>query len=142
MSSAQLKFAGLEDLKRELRNLPEALRAEALTYVHEATDGSAAELKVAYPERTYGRSDRRGSLKHGVRVEYPSSLVAVGKVKTAPHAHLYEFGTQLRHTARGANRGAEPPHPTAIPIYTRHRRQMYEQLLAMLGRQGFQVRGG
>lgn len=136
--SARVVFEGLEELKRALAGMSDEMRQEAMGYVREATDGAAADLASAYD----AAHQVTGRMRRGVRTEYPSSTVAIGVVKnTAKDAHLYEFGTQVRRTATGANRGAAPPHPTAIPIYRRRRQRMNQQLVDMVRRRGFEVNG-
>jgi hypothetical protein len=57
-------------------------------------------------------------------------------------AAIYEYGTQVRHTALGYNRGAMPPKPTLIPIAITNRRSvMYPQLIALIERTGATVTG-
>ena len=135
--SVTLRLTGLEELKAALLKLPAEFHAEGFGYVKTATDGSAADLRAAY-----SAVQKSGKLARGVTTEYPSTTVAVGRVRSrAKHSHLYEYGTQVRRTAQGWNRGAGPAHPTAIPIFRRRRDTLRGQLIAMVRRAGLTVTG-
>jgi hypothetical protein len=62
-------------------------------------------------------------------------------VNRSPHAWMFENGTQARHTAIGANRGAMPPGHVFIRIAIIKRKQMYAQLRGLLERHGLKVTG-
>jgi len=133
----ELRMDGLDELRRQLRTLPAELREEAQDIVRDAADTSAAAIKEKYPRRT-------GNLKNGVKVKRlggSGAIAGAQVINTAPHAALFESGTQARHNQLGANRGAMPPGRVFIPIVVRNRRRMYQRLMAMLQRQGFQVSG-
>lgn len=135
--SAQVKWTGLKELITELTNAPKDVRAEGYQIMREEVEGAAAEIRNAYPQGP------TGNMKRGVKVNFPSSTILVGEVKsTDPASHLWEFGTQARRNAAGAFRGSVRPHPTTVPIARRRRRQMFERLKAMLTRMGYQVSGG
>lgn len=138
MSHNRLTFEGLSELREALRNLPDDLRGEARHIVEAAANGAAAQIQGAYAVDD-------GDLRDGVYVR-PSEVGTFGAgaivVSKAPHAHLYEFGSQVRRTKAGANRGAMPPKPTFVPIVIRKRRQMQEQLIDLLVRHGLVVSGG
>ncbi len=123
MSNNRFVFDGLEEFRAQLRALPAELAAEA-------------EIDAAYPERA-------GALRKGLTVKHETSAFGATAIvrNTAPHAEEFENGTQARHTALGANRGAMPPGHVFVPIITRHRRAMYQALGAMLTRVGFVVSG-
>lgn len=141
-TSAKVELIGFDEFLRFLAGLPEEVQAEARAIVREETLGAAQEIEQAYPERTYGSPKNRGTLKRRVKVEFPSSQVAVGIVRSqAPHADLYEFGTAQRRTKTGANRGSGSPHPVTVPIARRRREQMAARLREMVARKGFEVSG-
>jgi hypothetical protein len=133
----RLFFEGLAELRAELRRLPGDLAAEATTIIFARAERAKADIVAAYPERS-------GDLKNHVSV----SKANAGKYgagvfikNTAKHAWLFENGSQARHTAIGANRGAMPPGHVFVPIVMRQRRAMYADLKALLARKGLQVRG-
>lgn len=118
-----------------LTDAPAAIRAEGMAIVRETTESAAAEMAHTYPVRT-------GTLRSRVRTSYPSSTVLLGIAHSeAPHAGLYEFGTKVRKTATGANRGAMPAASPRVvaPIAQRHRAQMLARLLAMMRGFGFVI---
>lgn len=125
----------------ELRKLPADLKGEASGYVTGAANGAAAQVKANY---TRGKT---GNLIAGVVVEHsdPGPFAAGAVVKSkAKHAWMYENGTQLRHNAKGANRGvmpAAPPGRAFIPVMIKARRKMYDQLKGVLERHGLRVSG-
>jgi hypothetical protein len=133
----RVTFDGLAEFKAELRNLPAHLRDEADGIVLSAVNTASREVVDKYPTVT-------GNLKDGVKVikaEAGAFGVVYALKSMANHAHLYEYGTQARQTALGYNRGPMPAKPTVVPVAIRHRRQMYDELMAMLRREGFQVTG-
>lgn len=137
MSNNRMVLTGFTELKAALRALPQELAGEAKDIVNAAATGAGADLSSAYPEVS-------GNLRKGVKVEHVSgaALGVIARVKnTARHSHLYEFGSQVRRTSSGANRGAMPPRPTFLPIVIRRRRAMYEALLALVRRAGLTVNG-
>ena len=135
--SASITFDGLDELREALRRLPEELAAEASGIVLEAARDASSDIEGAYPERT-------GNLKHGLFIfESAASKFGAGAVlkNRAQHAYMFEYGTQARHNAIGANRGSMPPGNVFIPRVLKHRRRMYERLKAMLVRHGATVSG-
>lgn len=136
------KTLGLDEFLRELRDLPADLTAEADTIVTESAGNVAALARAAYPAPT---ADSRGvTLRDGVRVEAVDAgpLGAASRVRnTAPHARMYEYGTAVRRTSQGWNRGAAPAHHVLVPIAVRERRAMYRALADLLERRGAIVAG-
>lgn len=139
MSNNRFTWSGLDDLRAALRALPAELHGEAAHIVEAAGNAAAFEVKAAY-----GRHRRTGNLQDHVKVErLPTGPFGVAVVvkSTARHAHLFERGTQARHTAIGANRGTMPPGNVFIPAVIKHRRRMYDELAALLRRVGLLVLG-
>jgi Bacteriophage HK97-gp10, putative tail-component len=136
MSANRLIFEGLDELRAALRNLPTHLAAEASRPVQGAANAAAASIKAGYPVRT-------GKLRDHLIVETIDAPFQAGALvkNTARHAAIFEYGTQARHTAIGANRGSMPPGHVFIPAIVRARRRMYEDLKGLLERNGLQVSG-
>lgn len=135
--SARVTWTGLDELRADLRNLPVELTEEASGIVIDSAMSAAQDIRTAYPKRT-------GNLANHVKAEAtaPSRFGVRAVVKsTARHAHLFEYGTQARHTELGVDRGSMPPGNVFIPRMVKHRRAMYERLKAMLERHGLTVRG-
>ena len=136
MSQNRFILDGLDDLRAQLRSLPQELANDASAIVLEEAGDAKSELVAAYE-----RVRVTGALAEGVVLQQtPGRFKAGARVlSAAPHAALYEYGTQARHTAIGANRGAMPAKPTAVPIFQRRRRQMYARLKAMLTTHGLKA---
>ena len=126
----------MTEFRQQLRNLPRELAGEASGIVTGAAEGAKDEVVNAYPDGT-------GNLRRGVKVTKETSVFGTSAVvrSNARHSHLYEYGSQVRHNANGANRGAMPTRPTFIPIVMRRRKAMYDALKNLLVRAGFQVSG-
>lgn len=141
MSNNRLELQGLAELRAALRNLPKELTGESSHIVEGAANGAAATVKGNY------KRGKTGNLIDGVVVEHGSfgQFAAGAIVKSkAKHAWLYENGSQVRHTAKGANRGVMPPAGPGrafIPVMIKARRQMYGKLADVLKRHGLQVTG-
>jgi Bacteriophage HK97-gp10, putative tail-component len=126
----------LDELKAMLRELPEEFAAEGARIVTAVAYEAKQEIYDAYPVVS-------GNLRDGLAVEQ-TSLGALGfqaaVVNNAPHAWMYEHGTQVRYTRTGAFRGQMPPGHVFIPIMERRRRRMYEEeFTELLERAGFTV---
>lgn len=139
--SASVRFTGLEEFKAALSRLPQELSGEGQAIVYGAADEAAAEIIAKYPART-------GNLRKGVKVTRSASAFATTAVvkNTAPHAFIFENGTEARHyfTDPGGVRkevGKMPPGHVFVPIVIRKRREMYEQLKALLVKAGLSVSG-
>jgi hypothetical protein len=133
----QVVWSGLKEYRELLRNLPETLAIEAGHYAEAAANGFAVEVRQAYPRRT-------GNLRKGVKISrLNKGKYATGMVvkNTAPHAVLFENGTQARHTALGANRGSMPPGHVFVPRAIRTRRRLYDDVKGLLQRKGAIVTG-
>jgi len=134
---ARLEWDGLAEFLLELRNLPDNLKGGVGPIVVGHAHKAEQEIRSAYPERT-------GNLKNGLAVETIASErfgAAARVVNRAPHAGIFESGTQARHTDLGANRGSMPPGHIFVPIVIRERRAMYEELKDYLRAFGFTVTG-
>jgi hypothetical protein len=130
---AKLQWSGLNDFLREFGAIPEQLREEGMQIIREETEGAAQEIAQQYPRVT-------GNLQRRVKVEFPSSTILVGIVRSgSPHSHLYEFGTKQRRTDAGANRGVMPAKAVTVPIARRRRARMARRMVELLRRKGFQV---
>lgn len=149
--SVQFKIDGLAELRKALLDLPEHLQANAEAIVREAADDAASAVKARYEQHrtstatyTPGRGVRlaRRHLADSVSVSFrgAKSGAAVARVVVdAPHAHLFEFGTQNRQWEGGKSTGAAPARPTLVPVAIRQRREMTNELIAVVERAGLKV---
>jgi hypothetical protein len=137
--SATVTWLGLDELRAALLHLPAELTQLATAIVESAADGAADEIRAAYPEGD------TGNLKKGVRVrtEQGRGGSTVRRVvrSTAAHASIFETGTQTRQTKLGYNRGFMPGANIFVPVVMRRRRDMQEDLIAVVEQAGIDVRG-
>jgi HK97 gp10 family phage protein len=134
--SARVLLEGLDELRDELQRLPADLNREARDQVIATAQATAAELRAAYPEKT-------GNLRRGVKVtieETPTSTIAK-VISSAPHAHLWEFGTENRKTQKLWKRGRMPAKfdQGLVGIAIRRRLRMERLLVAIVEHHHFQV---
>jgi hypothetical protein len=132
-------WSGLDELKVALALMPAALTDEAIPIITDTADRALADMQSEYPEGELTQMLTQapiaaGPFFGGVRVRNGSGF-----------AWMWDHGTQERHWARGKGTGAEwgkthPPH-TFARVMAQQRRQMYEQLKAMLERAGLVVSG-
>jgi len=122
-----VQWTGLDAFLDELRDVGSALTAEASAILSANAEAAKTAIAAAYPVQT-------GKLQQGLVVRRTrGSLVAgVLLVQTAPHGHLYEYGTQERQNKAGANRGRMPAHPTFKPLAATHRQTALQAVIDRL----------
>lgn len=136
---ASVRWDGLDDFKRALRNLPEDLAREASGVVTETANAAKRAIQDGYPVGP------TGNLKNRVTVStaQANSVSAVAIVRSAaPHASIFERGTKTRHTGAGANRGRMPRPDVSermIPKVQSFRARMVERLIEIVKREGLEV---
>lgn len=135
--SVRVAMEGLDALRAGLKALPAELNQKARGRVIGTANEAADKLRAAYP-----RGDT-GNLRAGVKVkveENTASTVATVR-STSAHAHLWEFGTQVRRTQKGFNRGAMPAayDKGLVGIARRERRELQEELIDIVREAGFAV---
>jgi len=146
LNPVRLTWDGLYELRFALRQLPVELHAGAADLVAAAARRAGARIAAAYP--VSGLKKRRLGgvrLSAGVTVtESTSSYGAYAVVRSrAKHANLWEDGTKVRQTTRGANRGAMLPRtygaPVFVPVVTEERNRMHAQLIELLRHAGVEL---
>lgn len=142
--SVTLIWSGLEELRAELRRLPEDLTGEASHIVEGAANDAAGEAQRGYAQHL----QHPGELQDDVHVEIVASgqLASAYLVKnTSRLAWMFESGTVARHyiTVRGNRHltGAVRALHVFIPAMQRNRHRMYEQLKDLLVQHGLSVSG-
>jgi hypothetical protein len=137
------QWEGLDDLKEALRKLPR----ELVTAGQEIVSDEAHQA-VFRIELNYGAHVHTGYLKGSVWVREGQILAGAGAyariVASAPHAHLFEFGTAARQWQSGKKTGTMPPAPPAhqfVPEVIQARTQMFRRLAELLARNGLEVSG-
>jgi hypothetical protein len=123
------EIRGLDQLIRDLQQLPTELKGDATTIVIDAAHKAQAEIVAAYPVVT---GNLRRGVKVGVKVIGPEGVNAVVR-SSAPHAWLYEHGRSRWGEV------SDPPAPVFIPTMMRMRRAMYAQLARLLEQHGLDV---
>lgn len=137
--SGRIELKGLQELSTFFATAADDIREDGMAVVRETTEAAAGEVRRTYPEQSHTATGT-GTLARRVRTMYPASSVLAGVVlSTAPHSHLYEFGTRRRQTSRGANRGVMPKRAVTVPIAERYRASMVDKLKAVIRRFGFVV---
>ena len=135
---ASLRIDGVSDLVRDLTRLPETLGEAAAPSVDQAATDAEATIRANYPRRS-------GALRDGLRSETVTDDPAHPRlrlVNDAPHAVVYEYGSELRHTATGAPRGRMPAAHNFVPVVVREKRDLVEDVIDLVEREGLTVRGG
>lgn len=144
MNRTTLRWNGLDDLKAALRSLPQDLTDDAVGIVNAAVQSAEQEIAAGY------HVGPTGNLRRGLRTTMKPGLFKTVAVltNTAPHAWLWDHGSQLRHYATrrgrqhrtGAMWGKTGPPFTFIRGVTKWRAIMYDRLAAMLAQHGLTVR--
>lgn len=129
-------ISGLSELIAALHQLPSELLTEASAIVQHTAEQAMSEMAAAYPPTTDLAS------KLSLSGSSDAGGVAYRVVNRHKLAAMYEYGTMVRHTALGYNRGAMPARPTVVPIAIRNRRDvMYPALIALVEQTGATVVG-
>jgi len=139
VSDNRLMLDGLAETIEQLRSLPAELAGEASGIVTNAGEGAMSDMH--YPRRSGDLADHL-KLEKVSAGQYGAGVVVKN---TSKLALLFENGTEARHyfTVNGVRKetGRMPPGHVFIPAVVRRRREMYEQLKAMLERHGLEVSG-
>jgi hypothetical protein len=132
VSNNKLQLNGLDELRRQLRELPEDLAREGGVIVTAHAEDAQRRVQTAYPEGP------TGNLKRGVtanRAADSSRFGAKAIVRSrAPHAWLFENGVRGK-----APRRETPVNQQAIPIFIQVRRVMVQALIQLVQRAGLTV---
>lgn len=136
-----VEIKGMQEFRQMLMNLPEDLQREARSIVTAAAERTAAQARSKYREVATG--DAMALADHvNVSVTDKKESIRATVWNQLWYSSWYEFGTQTRARKRGrGGTGAAPPRPTLIPIARRERRQMRDDLIAMVRGKGLEVRG-
>lgn len=145
MSDMRFRWDGLDELRWHLTNLPQELSDQAQGIVRTAAHRAALRIANRYP--VSGRAKKRSGkrLRAGVSVKEEMSHYGARAVvrSAAPHAHLWEWGTEQRQNARGVNRGAMVPSkygaPVFVPVVEEERARMFAAFIEMLRHAGIQL---
>lgn len=127
--ASTLKITGLDELKKAIAGFGAECTEEAQALAERSANDARDQIRSAYPQGP------TGNLKRGVRIVRAKGEGhrALGIVKsTAPHAHLYEYGSRR-----------QPARPVVGEVASRVRRQFHRDLITMVERvTGMQIQGG
>ncbi len=139
--SVRVQWTGLAEFQQQLRHLPDELTTEAGREALAAANATAVAVRTVY-----GQHAITGHLRDSVTVETQTQSragVAVRVKVSDPIAHLFDFGSQVRHWVSGKSTGRmwgrTPPTHVFVRTAVRQRRQMFEALKGIVRRAGFQV---
>jgi len=126
-ASVWFQWTGVEELIAQFATLAPDLTTTAAPIVELSARVAKDTIYTCYPTRT-------GNLKKGlaVVVKTEATRTQATVVNKAPHAWLFERGSQARHNAIGANRGSMPPNPLFSSTMMRTRRALYTALIPHL----------
>lgn len=129
MVAATLEMQGLDELKKLVAGFADACTDDGQQLADQAAMRAVEEVKAAYPQGP------TGNLKKGVRIVRVKGdghrVLSIVK-STAPHAHLYEYGTRR-----------QPARPVMGEVAARVRRDFYADLIRMVERvTGAAITGG
>lgn len=129
MAAATLEIQGLDELKKLVAGFADACTDDGQQLADQAAMRAVEEVKAAYPQGP------TGNLKKGVRIVRVKGdghrVLSIVK-STAPHAHLYEYGTRR-----------QPARPVMGEVAARVRRDFYADLIRMVERvTGAAITGG
>jgi len=122
----RIQLSGFDELRAELATLPTDARDDAAPIEESHARRAAAAVVAAYPHVT-------GALRAGVAVLRAGArgiAVRFRVVSSAPHAHLYEFGTYRTR-----------PHAIFLPLTEHERRASVIAVAAMVEAKGLKVTG-
>src|SRR6187431_1339941 len=134
--NADLKIAGLDELRAALKKLPADLQREASVIVQAQAEQMAVDVQGAFP------LGPTGNLRSQVRVALSSDVVggvSANVLATAKHSHIYEKGTAARSWKNGKRTGVMPAGNKFIPIAILRRRVMVAALVDVVERAGLTV---
>lgn len=135
MARNRMRLEGLDEFKAALRTLPRELSDEAQSIVLGIAEEAKSEVYTAYPEVT-------GNLRKGLKVIKETSPFGTRAImkNTAPHAWIYDNGSEARHWETGKSTGKmwgkRPPTHIFVSTAIRKRREMRQRLLGLLLRSG------
>jgi hypothetical protein len=140
--SAGIEWSGLKELKKALTDLPDDLAEEAQGIAAEHAEAAYTAIKAGYASKLKPPPDS-GNLERGLarHVGRRAGIVRAVVINTAPHAGIYESGSQTRKHADSNTPNPMPPGNVFVPVAIRERTKMYRRLVEMVRKHGFTVTG-
>jgi hypothetical protein len=150
MAQTHVRFDGLEELVKDITGMGARLTELAATAIDDTATRAAEDMRSMYPDGDTGNLRKGVKVRTGLGDGHRAFAVVTS---SAPHAHLYEYGTAVR-TFGNANRGqmfkaseratplanavvtsgisGNPAVPVVGIVASRHRKELYAQLLNMV----------
>jgi hypothetical protein len=121
------QWTGVQELIAQFATLAPDLTTTSAPIVELSARVAKDTIYTGYPTRT-------GNLKKGlaVVVKTEATRTQATVVNKAPHAWLYERGSETRHSATHDNLGRMPPNPLFSSTMMRTRRALYTALVPHL----------
>lgn len=142
--ASKLVIEGIEDLREQLRQLPEELRREAYAIGSRAANTAASNVRAKYQAHRHS-----GKLADSVEVVETKNAgqfgVGLTVVANQWYALIFDTGIEAdRHTAMNWDRGKMPAAHIFIPEMIRQRKVAEREWTQLLRDHGFEVveRGG
>jgi hypothetical protein len=138
---ASIEMKGLTELREALLKLPEDLTQESAVIVMAHAEAAKQEMAAKYPIGPKRKGHTPGALIRGLTIDRRVAVYTASAIlrNRAPHAYIYEHGSEMRYTDTGVERGKMPPGRVFIPIAVRHRQIMTYALIDLVRRAGFTV---
>lgn len=138
-----LVFEGLDQLRRDLLNLPTTLQAEVGHIVQAHANAAAARIKSAYGDHwVTGELTQKTTVSYDLTTGVAASAVVTN---TSRLAYIFENGTEARHyvTVNGRQHvtGKMPGFHVFIPVVMQERRNMYADIKPVLVANGLTAIG-
>ncbi len=136
-----MKFTGVKEIDQVLRGLPKQLNHKLLQQAHtQASKVLVEKAKLLAPEGPAGNLvDSIGTVREGFAKAKELGLVQSGprrrRGRYKGHAgHLAEYGTTVRRTKKGANRGVMRKKPFMEPAWIQSKDQVIGSVNQHLGK--------
>lgn len=109
----------VSNITKDIDNIEKETLKEACTHLRKKMRDKVNKKGRSLPGMPPGRDT--GNLRKGIKYNITKSIIGmtgfVGVGSPAQHAHLLEFGTKIRHTTKGVNKGQVLPRPFVRPTF-------------------------
>jgi HK97 gp10 family phage protein len=134
-----MRVTGVEQIDRVLKGLPLQLSDKVLQNAFaDAAKPLVQTAQSLAPKLTGGLSDSIGVVKEKSIINRSIGEIQVGPRRKGKykgfHAPWFEFGTSIRKTSSGANRGSIKPEPFMEPAFNQTNTQVEGRINVSIGR--------
>lgn len=144
---------GMDQLLAAMRNAPKEIQIDAEEASREAAETTANRIRAVYQSHRSAKNTYVASGGRRLAVRHLADNIAVSKrvapgyaayrvLVDAPHAHLFEKGTDQRNwkTRGGKSTGKMERQGNLLSVAPEQRKQMVSALIASLRDMGFEVK--